>query len=49
MRISIEAKNLKVDELIKILNIIDAETSFLLTDYNNREYSFGELKIKEKS
>jgi hypothetical protein len=46
MRISIDVSNLKVNELIKVLDTMDCNTSFLIEDYG-REFTFGELKKNE--
>lgn len=44
MDIAISVKDLKVNQLIEVLNKIESTSSFLITDYNGKEYSFGELK-----
>lgn len=49
MKISIGVKNLTVYELIDVLDSIEADTSFLITDSENREFTFGELKKLEKT
>lgn len=42
MNISISVRELKVNELIRILDVIDAESSFSIEN-NGREFTFAEL------
>jgi hypothetical protein len=49
MKISIGVENLRVDDLIKILDTVKADTSFLI-ESSGREFTFGELiKANDKS
>lgn len=47
MRITITVRDLKVEELIRVLDTMYCETSFLIEGYG-REFTFGELKKEEK-
>ena len=42
MKISVGVKNLTVEQLIRIIDTVDAETSISIKD-RNREFCFGEI------